>query len=281
MLIPMQIGQPIIRPLLRWAGSKRRLIPKLTSYWSPTFAKYIEPFCGCAALYFAVRPQHAVIADINQELVVTYQAVKDHPDRIARVLGRWKANSATYYRLRALDPTQLSRPGRAARFIYLNRLCFNGIYRTNAQGAFNVPYSGEKNGALPSPSSLQAFSDALASVVVKQSDFESTIIKEVQANSFVYLDPPYFSDERRVFVEYSPKPFATQDLDRLEACLDLIQSRGAYFVLSYQMSHSIKKRFARWHQTRVGVLRNVAGFAHSRRGAQELLISNFAKPLRL
>jgi DNA adenine methylase len=266
------------RPLLRWAGSKRRLIPKLAGYWSSKFEKYVEPFCGCAALYFALKPRKAVIADINQELMITYKAVKSHPDRVARILSRWQPNKSTYYRLRSIPPEKLSDAGRAARFIFLNRLCFNGIYRTNLNGQFNVPYSGEKNGRIPPPETLSMFSKSLSGVTLLQSDFEQTIDKEVSKNSFVYLDPPYFTGGRRVFVEYSSKPFSISDLDRLDKCLREIDDRGAFFVLSYQLSSDIRRRFSRWHQTRVSVLRNVAGFAESRRSSQELLISNFEKP---
>jgi DNA adenine methylase Dam len=130
-------------PFLRWAGSKRRLLPVLQTFWTKKHKRYVEPFAGSACLFFALNPPKAILGDLNPELIATYIEVKY---RIGAVLKELKAlrpeDKAEYLRLRGIDISTMSPAARAARFIYLNRYCFNGIYRTNLAGQFNVPYSG-------------------------------------------------------------------------------------------------------------------------------------------
>src|SRR5580692_10615120 len=137
-------------PFLRWAGSKRRLVPVLKTFWTKKHKRYVEPFAGSACLFFAIKPPKAILGDLNPELIATFIEVKY---RIAAVLRELKAlepeDKEEYLRLREIDIATMSPPARAARFIYLNRYCFNGIYRTNLAGKFNVPYSGVRCGALP------------------------------------------------------------------------------------------------------------------------------------
>ena len=125
-------------PFLRWAGSKRQLLPVLAAYWSDDYCRYVEPFAGSACLFFHLQPPKALLADINQELVLTYQVVRSHPHEVAAALGCLRKSRSNFLDLRAAVPTLLSAPQRAARFIYLNRFCFNGLYRTNRKGQFNV-----------------------------------------------------------------------------------------------------------------------------------------------
>lgn len=130
-------------PFLRWAGSKRRLLPVLQTFWNDRHKRYVEPFAGSACLFFALRPPKAILGDLNPELVSTYREVKYRVDDVLNELATIPlADRGEYKRLRTSDPSELSGVQRAARFIYLNRFCFNGIYRTNLKGQFNVPFSG-------------------------------------------------------------------------------------------------------------------------------------------
>jgi hypothetical protein len=138
-------------PFLRWAGSKRQLVPTLKQFWRPTHRRYVEPFAGSACLFFALRPRTAVLGDANPELMATYSAIKHDLDRVLTALHHLSNNPQTYLKVRSMNPSRLSKVARAARFIYLNRFCFNGLYRTNVQGRFNVPYGGIRSGKLPSP----------------------------------------------------------------------------------------------------------------------------------
>jgi len=138
------------QPLLRWAGSKRRLIPRLRSFWSHRYKRYVEPFMGSACLFFALRPARAILGDINGDLVATYHTIREHPRAVWNALQRIPVGKTSYYATRQLNPNDLSDVNKAARFIFLNRFCFNGLYRTNLQGRFNVPYAPARTGSLPS-----------------------------------------------------------------------------------------------------------------------------------
>jgi len=177
------------KSFLRWAGSKRRLIPKLRIYWNSGFTRYVEPFMGSAALFFAIEPAAAVLSDINSSLVETLCAVRDHPRAVCNRLHRLPQGKEAYYRIREEDATQLSSLDRAARFVYLNRFCFNGLYRTNLKGKFNVPYAASKTGQLPSQEVLFKAAKILSCAQITTNDFDETL-KTVQPGDFVYMDPP-------------------------------------------------------------------------------------------
>jgi DNA adenine methylase len=127
------------KPFLRWAGSKRKQLARLRSYWSDGFSRYVEPFAGSACLFFELAPPAAVLGDTNRELIEVYKVARDDPARLYRRLCRIERDRRTYNRWRGVDPKSLDRDTRALRFLYLNRNCFNGIYRTNESGQFNVP----------------------------------------------------------------------------------------------------------------------------------------------
>src|SRR5260370_41753763 len=132
---------------LRWAGSKRKLLPILLDAAPKKFDRYVEPFAGSACLFFALGPRRAVLADINEELVNTYRALKTDVEGVIEHLAAFKCSKKEYYLVRSESLLGMPKQRRAARFIYLNRFCFNGLYRTNKQGGFNVPYGGYKSGA--------------------------------------------------------------------------------------------------------------------------------------
>ena len=134
-----------IRPLLRWAGSKRKLLSRLAPFWNPgRHRRYIEPFAGSACLFFELRPEKAILGDTNRELIHLYRAVRVSPESLFYRLAHIRRDARTYYRWRAIDPLRTDPETRALRFLYLNRNCFNGIYRTNVDGDFNVPFGGKE-----------------------------------------------------------------------------------------------------------------------------------------
>src|ERR1039458_929080 len=141
------------RPFLRWAGSKRRILATLVQCAPPEYRTYVEPFLGSGCLFFALRPSAAILGDLNAELMLTYGLVRRSPRRIATELGELSHSRRTYERMRSVDTSALDPLSRAVRFLYLNRLCFNGVYRTNRAGMFNVPM-GSRLGALPTGDEL-------------------------------------------------------------------------------------------------------------------------------
>lgn len=264
------------RPLLRWAGSKRQTVERLKRLWSARFTRYVEPFAGSAALFFAIRPQKALLADKNRDLIDTYNVLCESPLELHTRLTSIPRSREVYYSLRRQDPKELSGFDRAVRFLYLNRYCFNGLYRTNLKGEFNVPYAPSGTGGLPDADVFQSSAKLLATAQRRAWDFGTTL-RYVRKGDFVYLDPPYAVESRRVFREYGSFGFGKAELARLVRHLRRIHECGAVFVLTYADCAEARRLFSEWHQKRIAVRRNIAGFAGARRRAYELLISNRAE----
>jgi DNA adenine methylase len=235
----------------------------------------VEPFAGSAALFYAINPNEAILSDSNQELVRTFEQVRDNAARVYECLSELPLGRESFYRLRALDPHQLRSAERAARFIFLNRFCFNGLYRTNAKGHFNVPYAATKTGGLPPRSVFLRSAGLLAKANLYCGDFQRVLEVHVRKGDFVYLDPPYAVGNRRIFNQYGPHTFGLHDLERLRLILREIDQRKATFVLTYAWCREATTVFAEWGQRRVYTQRNIAGFAKHRRTAAELIVSNF------
>jgi DNA adenine methylase len=261
-----------MRPFLRWAGSKAQLLPTLASFWSNGYDRYVEPFAGSAALFFRLRPRRALLSDINGELIIALQQVQLQPSHVVECLHRLERSSSEYYRVRAQRPEDLPLNARAARFIYLNALCFNGLYRTNRQGVFNVPYGTKHRDDPFSLSDIRNAAKTLSSARVITCDFEECL-SQVRAGDFVYLDPPYIDSTRRTF-QYSGKDFNEGDLHRLFDSLHAISAVGARFILSYANSPEMSAFKRCWRSMRVVTRRNIAGFAGARKVAEEVLVTN-------
>jgi DNA adenine methylase len=261
-------------PFLRWAGSKRRLLPILESFWTSKHKRYVEPFAGSACLFFAIKPPKAILGDLNPELIATYVEVKY---RLAAVLVELKrlpqASKSEYIRLRSINTSTLSPTARAARFIYLNRFCFNGIYRTNLRGQFNVPYSGDRCGAMPSDRVFQTCSTRLRVARFVKGDFEK-VLKHAKKGDLVYMDPPFAVRARRVFREYDPSAFSHEDITRLRSWMNRLNAKGISFVVSYAESDEADVLRKNFYYETISVRRNIAGFAAHRAWTNELLISN-------
>ncbi len=260
---------------IRWAGSKKALVPVLKKHWDRNpDARYIEPFCGSACLFFELEPREAVLSDLNWELITAYRAIRLSTSRVIECMKRYPATKSHYYVLREIDPRSLSEVEIAARFLFLNKLCFNGIYRTNLAGHFNVPYAKPKRRRVVFDfDSLNKTALLLKSALLLQGDFE-VALDEARAGDFVYLDPPYAVAKRRVFSEYQAQGFSERDLDRLRSCLVELDRRGVHFVLSYADSAEGRKLVSDWNYRRVRTRRNVAGFAGDRRLTFEVMASN-------
>jgi DNA adenine methylase len=260
------------KPFLRWAGSKRKQLSRLASFWSLEHQRYVEPFAGSACLFFEIAPKEAVLGDSNEALMEVYRVVRDEPERLYRRLRRIRRDATTYLRWRNLKPGSLDLETRALRFLYLNRNCFNGIYRTNMAGDFNVPM-GTRLGEYFSKDDLVRCSKFLHRATLVAGDFASTL-ERVKAGDFVYLDPPYAVTSRRIFREYGKKTFDTSDIPRLSECLTQIVKQKADFLVSYADCSEARALALKWYSMRLPIKRHIAGFAGDRRKAYEWLISN-------
>jgi DNA adenine methylase len=259
------------QPLLRWAGSKRSILPALRASAPHQFERYFEPFCGSACFYLSLSPSSAVLSDINSDLIHAYRTLRRSCRRVYETATRYPRTEKFYYKLRALDTAVMAPIDRAARFFYLNRFCFNGLYRTNRIGHFNVPF-GRNTGDFPQLHVYENFARSLRRVELRNEDFEDAL-RDVAPHDFVYLDPPYFSP-RPTYGEYGYGTFRAEDLGRLLAVVERLSQIGAYVLISYggidltTVSNHLRGRSYRVH-------RHVAGAVRSRRDATDCLLSNY------
>ena len=198
-----------------------------------------------------------------------------HPVRVFNSVSKIERTAPVYYEWRSKQPSKLSPLNRAVRFLYLNRNCFNGIYRTNRSGDFNVPFASSRAGRYPTKEEFLLSTERLRKASFRAWDFGTTL-RHVRHGDFVYLDPPYAVDSRRVFHEYGKKPFCRNDLSRLERRLETIDQRGAHFVVSYADCKEARDIGMKWNMRRLRVRRHVAGFSGARRSAYEVLITNIS-----
>lgn len=261
------------RPILRWAGSKRALVPLLLRAVPLSYSRYIEPFAGSACLFFATRPETAILGDFNAELIRTYETIARHPRIIARSVMALPPSPKTYYSLRDQDPIELDDLPRAVRFVYLNRYCYNGVYRTNRQNRFNVPM-GNRVGRPPSESEFVRASIALRSAVFSDTDFETTMAM-AKRGDFAYLDPPYSTRAVQGYGEYGYGAFNSHDLDRLLGVLDRASSRGVQLLLSYMDDPEIRGQFRDWSVIELAVQRQVGSSRSRSAVSKEILMSNY------
>lgn len=266
-------GIPGNSPLLRWAGSKKKLLPKLVAAAPKEFERYIEPFVGSGVLFLLLNPRRAILSDLNPHLVQAYKTVKADTEVVWDTLMTWPASERFYYELRSIDPSELDAHARAARFIYLNRYCFNGVYRTNREGAFNVS-RGKGNLGIPDWSIFAGFAAKIRKAQIVNCDFEKSINK-ASKDDFLYLDPPYAELGKRNRGEYGAGTFRPEDVDRLINAMQMASDRGAKVLLSYSADQLDLGRLKGWHVYELSVMRNITGFTGSHRTAREVLISNY------
>ncbi len=261
------------KPLLRWAGSKSLLIPELLNRCKKLkFNQYFEPFVGSGALFFALAPKKALISDINAELVNFYRVLKHSPLKLYNHVIGLPIGEESYYEIRSQLPKELDSLERAGRFLFLNRFCFNGIYRANSHGHFNVPF-GIKTGGIPPYRAFQKASKTLQVTELKNSDFQE-ICSIAKRRDLVYLDPPYDYTQRRDRGEYGPDSFRLPDLIRLDESLRRLNKTGTTFLLSYLNVPEITNIARSYYSIDFKVKRQVAAFADKRTSISELLISN-------
>lgn len=259
--------------LLRWAGSKRKLLPSLRESVPKDFNRYIEPFCGSISLFILLQPRSALLGDVNWELINFYHQLKQNPEEIARLVHGMPSEESFYYELRSVSPSSLAYLDRAARFFYLNRFCFNGVYRTNKKGDFNVP-RGKHMGAIPTREEIISFASLIANAEFHAIDFE-ILIKNARVNDFIYLDPPYAGRDVKDRGEYGLNSFRENDIERLVVSVQAAAKAGAKVLLSYADVPVIRDLLGDWNIKTISVGRNVSGFIKGRTTVSEVIITNY------
>lgn len=274
------------RPFVKWAGGKRRLVPDIAAAFPARFGRYYEPFLGGGAVMFHVLSERRGVecsaSDSNPDLVATYEAIRDGVERLIRLLEAHAAGYADgpkeyYYSVRADEPA--GRDERAARLLFLNRTCFNGLYRVNGSGKFNVPFGGYVRPNIVNAGVLRAASALFASAAPSIScrDFEEAVAGASKGD-LVYFDPPYQPVSRTAsFTHYTRDDFVGGDLERLAAACRELDGRGCRVLLSNSDVPEVRRLFAYgpWRYRRLAVSRAINSDGTKRSGHHELLIRNY------
>lgn len=276
---------PAIAPIVKWAGGKRQLLPALQSLlpkgWQE--ATYCEPFLGGGALLWALQPEEAVVGDLNAELMNMYHVVRDTPHELVEHLAQHHNTSEYFYQLRMQDREPefaLRTPlERASRFIYLNKTCYNGLFRVNNAGEFNSPYGRYKHPNIVNRENILAVSDYLnrAKVTLVHEDYQ-TVLEHLPDTAFVYLDPPYHPiSDTSSFTGYVQGGWKAVDQERLrDACRDL-NRRGVRFMQSNSDTPLIRELYAEFELTTVQAVRAVNSKGSGRGAVSELIIRNYVE----
>lgn len=255
------------RPLLKWAGGKTQLLPELFSRMPKTFGKYIEPFFGGGALFFAAHPQSAVIGEINPELVNLYTAVRDDVNSVIEALKPHRNEEDYFYAVRAQDWKVLSPAEAAARTVFLNRTCFNGLYRVNRSGQFNVPFGRYKNPRILDEANLREVSYALQGVDIALGDYKNILANSAEPGDFVFLDPPYLPTGKYAdFKRYTKEQFFEEDHLELADEVRRLHELGCFVILTNSNHPLVHELFQGFNIDVVQTSRSISSKSGTRKG---------------
>lgn len=270
-----------LKPILKWVGGKRQLLPEIKKYIPKNYNTYIEPFIGGAAVLLDIQPQKAIINDINHELINMYTVIKEHPDDLIKKLKTYNNTSDEYYEIRNKDRnenySELTNTEKASRIIYLNKTCFNGLYRVNSKGQYNTPYGKYKNPTICDEVNIKNLSKYFNDnkIEIKNSNFDN-ILKLAKKGDFVYLDPPYDPlSETSSFVSYAKDGFGKKEQELLKKQCDELTKNGVKFLQSNSSTTFIKELYKDYKIVEVNAKRSISGKVEGRESVKEVLIMNY------
>lgn len=279
MVVELEQLNQLTYPIVKWVGGKRQLMFELIKNVPQNFKRYYEPFIGGGALFFELQPQNAYISDMNEELINLYSVVRDNVYELIHDLCKHEISKEYFLEIRNLDRTEkyknLSNVERASRFIYLNRTCFNGMYRVNSKGEFNVPFGNYKNPRIVDESNLLNCSELLKKTEIKCADF-SEILNFVKKGDFVYFDPPYVPlNETSSFTSYTKDGFDINMQFKLREVCDELNSMGVKFMLSNSDTKLVNELYANYEIKKVFASRQINANADGRGKITEVLVRNY------
>lgn len=266
-------------PIVKWVGGKRQLMFELLKNMPANYNRYFEPFIGGGALFFELQPENAYISDMNEELINLYSVVRDDVDGLIEDLEKHEVSKEYFLNIRNIDRTEmfskLSNIERASRFIYLNRTCFNGLYRVNSQGQFNVPFGNYSNPRIIDENNLKNCSELLKNTEIKVADF-SEILTKVQKGDFVYFDPPYVPlNDTSSFTSYTKAGFDIDMQFKLRDVCDELDSMGVKFMLSNSDTKLVNELYSNYEIKKVFATRAANANADGRGKITEVLVRNY------
>lgn len=263
------------RPFLKWAGGKTKLLPDLYARLPERFGRYFEPFLGGGALFFALQPGASSLSDVNLDLVQVYEVVRDQVDALVEELEGYVYERAFYYDMRAEDPCQMTPVKRAARMLYLNRTCFNGLYRVNKKGRFNVPFGRYKAPVICQEDRLREASRALEGHEIRRVDYRQAVAS-AQAGDLVYFDPPYHPvSSTASFTAYTGARFDESDQRALADLLAELTERGVSCMLSNSDTPFTRELYRDFRVDIVTAPRRISRNARGRGEVRELIVRNY------
>lgn len=277
---------PVLKPFLKWAGGKSQLLAQMAPYLPPRCRSYAEPFCGSAALYWylyrqaqqgAFGLQQAYLSDRNPDLINCYEVVRDRVEDLILLLNQYRQQHSKrfYYHIRSLAHHQLDPLTRAARLIYLNKTCFNGLYRVNRAGQFNVPMGSYRNPQIVNAAVLRQASAALQNVALEVADFTG-VLQWAKAGDFIYFDPPYYPLSKTAsFTSYTHQPFGEAEHHALAAVVAELDRRGCLVMLSNAWVEPILSLYQRWRCIELKAGRAINSNGQGRGKISELLVINY------
>ena len=269
-------------PVVKWVGGKRQLLPQILPLIPKRMTAYCEPFLGGGAVLFALQPKRALVNDLNQDLITVYRVIKENADALIEHLSRHENTPEYFYRIRDLDRDKeayaaLSDVEKASRLLYLNKTCYNGLFRVNASGAFNSPYGHYRRPNIVNEQTIRGVSRYFNScdIAFFSEDF-AAVLDRVPRGGFVYLDPPYDPvSDTASFTGYNRGGFGREEQVRLKACCDALTARGVRFLLSNSATPFIRELYSSYHVSIVQARRAVNSVASSRGAIEGVLVRNY------
>jgi DNA adenine methylase len=269
---------------VKWAGGKKQLLEQFKDLYPKSFNGYFEPFLGSGAVAFYIietfKPEKILLSDINEELINAFNIVKTHPEELISLLKKHKAHHTEdakkyYYEIRKIEPNSLQPLERAARFIYLNRTCFNGLYRVNAKGKFNVPMGSYKNPDIVQEKIIKKASDILRKDEIKVMSFEK-VLELAKNGDFIYFDPPYYPLKKGIsFTTYAQGNFLEKEQEKLAEVFKQLDKKGCYCMLSNSDTEFIKNLYSDFKIHTVKASRMINSKSTGRGAISEIVVTNY------
>ncbi len=273
------------KPFVKWVGGKRQLLKQFRDlelyppeFFDPIENTYYEPFVGGGAVFFDLLPEHAELSDLNRELVIAYNVIKNNIDELIELLRQHRYNKEYYLDIRAKNIDELQDIEIASRFIFLNKTGFNGLYRVNRKGQFNVPFGRYNNPVICDEENLRRVSKALQNVTIKHQDY-SSVLKSAKKGDFIYFDPPYYPlSQTSSFTAYTSEKFLEREQIELRNAFIALHKRGCYVMLSNSDTPFINDLYA--NIDGVTIHKIIAGRAINSKGSRrgkitEVLVTNY------
>ncbi len=269
-----------IPTFVKWAGGKRQLLEQFKLFFPKKVIVYHDPFVGGGSVAFQIiqkhHPQKTYLSDINEELINCYKVIRNNVEELIWALKRFKEmhSKETYYKIRSQNPAKFDPVTRAARFVYLNKTCFNGLYRVNSKGQFNVPIGSYKNPTIVQEDDLRAISKLLKKVNIISASFEN-VVEQARKSDFIYFDPPYYPINKQSFTTYTKENFLDEEQKRLAEVFRKLDKKGCLVMLSNSDTPFIKKLYKDYNVHTVKAKRVINCDATKRGLINEIIVTNY------